>query len=141
MQLEQSLEMYQSMQEAQRQRVYVVGDLESLSASALYTGEKIFLPNGKCVDGNSINGYEGSLTSVFPKSIGTFSDFESASSLNLGPGIAREISEAGKIIERIRKDSDLPSHLNYEYLVPGKKTASGKQKWINLANIHIDLEG
>lgn len=48
--------------------------------------------------------------------------------------------EAEDMIERVRKDDDSPSHLNYEYLIPGKKTASGKQKYINLANFHIDLE-
>ena len=42
MQLEQTLEMYQpmQMQETQkRQRVYTIVDLESLSASALYSGD------------------------------------------------------------------------------------------------------
>jgi hypothetical protein len=42
MQLEQTLEMYQPMQmqrTQQRERVYNLVDLESLSASALYTGD------------------------------------------------------------------------------------------------------
>jgi len=42
MQLEQTLEMYRPMQmqrTQERQRVYTIVDLESLSASALYTGE------------------------------------------------------------------------------------------------------
>jgi len=43
MQLEQTLGMYQPMQmqrtEPQRERVYNIVDLESLSASALYTGD------------------------------------------------------------------------------------------------------
>lgn len=78
--------------------------------------------------------------SLTPKSGPLKSGFGPASIFGLGSGIAREMSEAANIIERIRKDDDIPNHLNYEYLVPGKKTKSGKQKWINLANIHIDLE-
>ena len=78
--------------QAQRQQVYfVVGDLESLSASALYTGE----PCGS-------HGGFGPMPSI-------------------GPGIARIMPEAGNMIERVRKDKDLPPHLNYEYLVPGIK--------------------
>ena len=89
--------------QAQRQQVYfVVEDLEILSASALYTGEPF---------GN--RGGFGSMPSI-------------------GPGIARIMPEAGNLIERIRKDTDLPSHLNYEYLVPGIKKP--------LVNIHIPLD-
>jgi hypothetical protein len=63
-----------------------------------------------------------------------------ASNLGLGIGLAREMSEAGNMIERIRKDDDSPSHLNYEYLIPSNKTNSGKKKWINLINLHIYLD-
>lgn len=65
--------------------------------------------------------------------------FGPALKFGLNTGIARKMSEAGNMVERVRKDDDEPSHLNYEYLVPDKKTKSGKQKWINLLNIHIDL--
>ena len=70
MQLEQTLDMYQSRQfqltELQRQRVYNTQDLESLSAIALYTGDS----------GSSGSG------------------FLPASNFNLGPGIAKK-SEFG----------------------------------------------
>jgi hypothetical protein len=114
MQLEQNLGMYQPIQmqrTQQRERVYNIVDLESLSASALYTGD----------------------------SGGGGTNWGCAGSFGLGPGIARRMSEAGDMIERARKDDDSPEHLNYEYLVPGKKTKSGKQRFITLANIHIDL--
>jgi hypothetical protein len=104
MQLEQQMEMYQPTQFSgiqAREIVYRTVNLEDLSATALYTG-------APCGGG-----------------------FRPASSLNLGPGIARRMPEAGDMIERIRKDNDFPSHLNYEYLVPGVKKP--------LANIHIPL--
>jgi hypothetical protein len=122
MKLEINLGMYQPIQQVPgvsgRERVFTIVSLESLSAGVLYTGD-----------------------SGGPASIGgAGSGFLPASSFGLGPGIAREMSEAEDMIERARKDDDSPSHLNYEYLVPGRKTASGKQKYITLANIHIDLE-
>lgn len=50
MQLEQTLEMYRPMQtqrvEQQRERVYTIVDLESLSASALYTGKNSVRKDG-----------------------------------------------------------------------------------------------
>ena len=86
--------------------IYSVRDLESLSASVLYSGD-----------------------SGGPK-------FSPASNFGLGPGIAREMSEAGYMIERVRGpgagDSSDADHINYEYLIPGIKKA--------LANIHISLD-
>jgi len=68
-----------------------------------------------------------------PKPIGSFSDFKPASNLGLGPGIAREMPEAGNIIERIRApgygDKEDAGHLNYEYKVPGIKKP--------LTNLHL----
>lgn len=107
MKLEQQIYQLPIASERRQQTYFVVGDLESLSASAFYTGE----PCGK----NFV--------------------FKSASKLGLGPGIAREMLEAGKMIERVRKDNDSPSHLNYEYLIPGKK-----KKFITIANLHIPLD-
>ena len=89
MQLEQTLEMYRPMVSQERQTTYfVVGDLESLSASTLYTGE----PCG-------------------PR-------FTPASNFGIGPGIARksegfiERYRAGKH-EDYGKD-----HINLEYVSP-----------------------
>ncbi|OGJ21218.1 hypothetical protein A3K73_06245 [Candidatus Pacearchaeota archaeon RBG_13_36_9] len=106
MQLEQTLQMYKPMQMSDaRPRIYIVQDLESLSAAALYSGD-------------------------------SSSGFVPASSLNLGPGLARKMPEAGNMIERIRApgagDSEDADHINYEYLVPGVKKP--------LANIHIQLD-
>ena len=75
-----------------------------------------------------------------PASIGTFSGFKPASDLGLGPGIVKEAEE---FLERYRAGKHEKfgeDHVNLEYLVPGKKTKSGKQKWIDLANIHIPLD-
>jgi len=104
-------------------RVYRTDDLESLSATVFYSGEPC--------DRFGVTRGSGSFGG---------GRFIPAASFDLGPGIAREMPEAGKMVERVRKDDDFPSHLNYEYLIPGKKTKSGKQKWINLMNIHINLE-
>lgn len=112
MQLEQTLGMYQPMQIQRTQQRERVYNIVDLG----------FLSASALYTGDSGSG------------------FGPASDLGLGPGIARKMPEAGNMIERARKDDDSPSHINYEYLVPGKKTASGKQKYINLANIHIDLE-
>ncbi len=49
MQLEQTLEMYQPMQTQriqERQRVYTIVDLESLSASALYSESRKIIQRG-----------------------------------------------------------------------------------------------
>ncbi len=53
MKLEQTLGMYQSRQKV-FEKVYTIEGLEYLSASALYSGEKIWLPNGKCVRGEDL---------------------------------------------------------------------------------------
>ena len=95
MQLEQTLEMYRpiQMQETQkRQRVYTIGDLESLSASALYSGDS----------GSSGGG------------------FVPASNFGLGPGIAKE-TDFG-FIERYRApeiDDAHGEHINLESYLPG----------------------
>ena len=48
MRLEQTLEMYQPAVSQERQQTYfVIGDLESLSASALYTGKMTIRPLGQ----------------------------------------------------------------------------------------------
>lgn len=120
----------------ERQNTYQVGNLKSLSATALYYGN-----NGSGFSGGGFGGISKSdMTKykiVIPPAANS-SDFVPASNLGLGQGIAR-IDSSG-MAERARKDDDLPSHLNYEYWVPGEKTKSGKQKWIELANIHIDLD-
>jgi len=59
MQLEQTLGMYQPMQvqrTQQRERVYNIVDLESLSASALYSGDKPIIKDGGMIVPLKING-------------------------------------------------------------------------------------
>ncbi|MFH1310923.1 MAG: hypothetical protein ABIH65_00775 [Nanoarchaeota archaeon] len=123
--------------------IYRISDLESLSASALYYGN-----SGSGFKGGSFGSIsKGEVakfgivaTPLMKSNVGESSSFRPASSFGIGQGMARKMSEVGNMIERVRKDDDLPSHLNYEYLVPGEKTTFGKQKWITLANIHIDLK-
>ena len=96
MQLENMMEMYQPKVSMERQQTYfVVGDLENLSAGALY--------------GYGNGGNSG----------GNGSGFVPASSFGLGPGIAKE-TESG-FIERYRagKHEDFgKDHVNLEYISP-----------------------
>ena len=130
-------------QTEQEERFYFSGNLENLSASVLYTGHLPPMGPGGFAIPSFKKGPSGKLPDIsgYPTStpIGSGnSGYVRASEFDLGPGIAK--ADFSGMVERIRKDDDSPSHLNYEYWVPGKKSASGKQKWINLANLHIDLE-
>ena len=102
--------------------------LGTINESGLYVALTSFGGHNPC---------SGSLSSI--RNIGSCSDFEPSQKFGISPGIARLMKEAEDIIERVRKDNDEPAHLNYEYIIPGALTSSGKQKWIRLYNLHIPL--
>ena len=111
--------MYEPIQESEDLRVYQVGDLESLSASALYTDK---LPKFSA----------GGAGFSLPKPIGSFSGFEPASNFNLGPGIIKE-TEFGYIERYLppHEHKPLGEHINLGSYLPGKTKP--------FFNLHIDL--
>lgn len=134
-----------------KQIIYQVGDLENLSATALYYGdgsssgsssgfgggfggfggidEKDCKKYGIVKTPSQIKGPSGG--GPKPASIGTFSDFKPASNFGLGPGIAKK---AEGFLERYRApetDKKYGEHINLESYLPGKKKP--------FFNLHIDL--
>ena len=109
--------MYGSVQESEENlRIYSVGDLESLSASALYIGSGPIKPLGS-----------GPL-----RPIGSISDFKPSSTFGVGPGIAKDTLG---FLERYRagEHEDFgKDHVNLEYLSPVTLKP--------LINIHINMK-
>ncbi len=110
--------MYESIQESENLRVYQVGDLESLSASALYSPG----PSGPIKPLGS-----GPL-----RPIGSISGFEPAINFGLGPGIVQQ--NLG-FLERYRagKHEDYgKDHVNLDIISP----ITG----IHLLDLHLDMK-
>ncbi len=124
-----------------KQVVYQIGDLESLSATALYYGDGSSSGSGSGFGG----GFGGfgiverkdkkkgpSSGAPVPRSIGSISDFKPASDLGIGSGITREVES---FLERYRAGEHEKSgkdHVNLEYFSPVRKKP--------LINIHIDMK-
>ncbi len=127
-----------------KQIVYQIGDLESLSATALYYGDGSS-SGSSAGSGGGFGGF-GIVESAYkkgtkkgpssgapvPKSIGSVSDFKLAPSLGIGTGITKEVEA---FLERYRAGKHEKSgedHVNLEYLSPVTKKP--------LINIHIDMK-
>jgi len=122
-----------------KQVVYQIGDLESLSATALYYG-----------DGSSSGSSAGSGGGLgfgiverkdkkkgpssgapVPRSIGSISDFKPASNFGIGPGIAKEIEGFLERYRALETDKKSGEHINLESYLPGKTKP--------FLNLHIDF--
>ena len=123
-----------------RQVVYVVGDLEELSASALYG----YGTGGSVGGGGALSGFNGKAPSggsPRPASIGTFSDFKPASEFGIGPGIVDDSEYDLKglltksFLERYRagKHEDYgEDHINLDILSPVTRK--------HLLDLHINFD-
>jgi len=129
-----------------RQQIYVVGDLENLSATTLDYGTGGGSSGSSSGGGGGFGGlfdiglYETkkdkgpSSGAPKPSLIGTFSDFKSASDSNLGPGVTTK--NAG-FLERY-----LPPHIDEvhgEHINLGSYLPDKKGKLSEFLNLHIDL--
>ena len=127
-----------------KQIVYQIGDLESLSATALYYGDGSS-SGSSAGSGGGFGGF-GIVESAYekgkkkgpssgapvPKSIGSVSDFKPASSLGIGSGIAREVEAFLERYKAGKHEKSGEDHVNLEYLSPITKK--------NLINLHIDMK-
>ncbi len=135
MKLEQSLDNIKPV-ESERLKVYTIGNLEYLSAGALYTGNLPPMGPGG-FGGGGFGNSGGPKFKDYPmfggfKPIGSFSDFGLSKDFNRGPGI---LKESFNFLERYRAGEHEDygkDHLNLEYLSP----ITGK----SLINIHIDMK-
>jgi len=134
-----------------KQIVYQIGDLESLSATALYYGDGSS-SGSSSGSGGGFGGF-GIIESAYekgkkkgpssgapvPRSIGSISDFKPASNFGIGPGIAREVES---FLERYRAGKHEKSgedHVNLEYFSPIDILGPNKKKK-PLLNTHIDMK-
>lgn len=128
-----------------KQVIYQIGDLESLSAIALYYGDGSS-SGSSSGSGGGFGGGRGFFESAYkkgvkkgpsgggpkPRSIGSISDFKPASDFGLGPGIAKKTEF--NFIERYLSphvDEVHGEHINLGSYLPGKKRP--------FFNLHIDL--
>jgi len=126
-----------------KQIVYQIGDLESLSATALYYGDGSS-SGSSSGSGGGFGGF-GIIESAYekgkkkgpssgapvPRSIGSISDFKPASNFGIGPGIAREIEGFLERYRALETDKKSGEHINLESYLPGKTKP--------FLNLHIDF--